>query len=69
MYPQHPQQLLRIAQDRIDAAHSEAARARLVPPLRYRLAAALRVLAARLEPDVTLDDMTLESDQTALNHI
>ena len=69
MYPQHPQQLLRIAQDRIDAAHSEAARARLVPPLRYRLAAALRTLAARFEPDVTLDDATLEPDQTALNHI
>ena len=69
MYPQHPQQLLRIAQDRIDAAHSEAARARLVPPLRYRFAAALRTLAARLEPDVTLDDATLEPDQTALNHI
>lgn len=69
MYSQHPQQLLRIAQDRIDAAHSEAARARLVPPLRYRLAAALRTLAARLEPDVTLDDVTHDADQPALNHI
>ena len=69
MYPQHPQQLLRVAQDRLDAAHSEAARARLVPPLRYRLAAALRTFAARLEPDVTLDDALLEPDQPALNHI
>ena len=69
MYPQHPQQLLRLAQDRIDAAHSEAARARLVPPLRYRLAAALRTLAARLEPDMTLEDAVLEAHQSALNHI
>ncbi len=59
MYPQHPQQLLRIAQDRIDAAHSEAARARLVPPLRYRLAAALRTLAARLEPELARDSELL----------
>lgn len=69
MYPQHPQQLLRLAQDRLDAAHSEAARARLAPPLRRRLAAALRTLAARLEPDVTLDGVTLGAEQPALNHI
>ena len=53
--PQHPEQLLRLAQDRLDAAYSEAARARLARPLRRRLAHALRTLAARLEPDIMRD--------------
>lgn len=55
-HPHHPDQLLRLAQDRMDAAHREAEGARLAPPLRLRLAYALRALAARLEPDVTLND-------------
>lgn len=55
-HPQHPEQLLRLAQDRLDAAYSEAARARLAPPLRRRLAFALRTLAARLEPELTAEE-------------
>lgn len=64
-HPHHPDQLLRLAQDRMDAAHSEAERARLAPPLRRRLAYALRAVAARLEPDLTLD----HDQPAALNQI
>lgn len=63
-YPNHPEQLLRLAQNRLDEAYLTAERARLAPSPRHRLASALRTLAARLEPDLT----PAHDEPSVLNH-